>query len=490
MTSAATRPKTTFVQRALAGHAAIGLLACAILYIIALSGTIVVIHDRLQRWEQPGIAEMQALSPAAAQAGMIAALSLETGKPRTTHLYIRMPTDDLPRAVVTTDHAAWYLDETGGIAGREAHSWTEFVIAMHEYLHLPTTIGLVVVGAFGVALVALVLTGVLAHPRIVRDAFRLRTRHDPQIARADWHNRLGVWTLPFVLAVALTGAFIGLANVGATMLARAYSGGDVDKIYAPIFGQEPRANAAAAPLPDIAAALTLLRSRVPAVQPTYVIVHDPGTRGQHIQIIAEHPRRLIYGETYAFDAAGRWRGAVGLSDGPLGQQAAASAYNLHFGNFGGLAVELAYMAFGLGLCIVTATGTTLWLQKRQRRGYRDDRLSAAWNVVIWGTPILILWTLWLRAVAGPDAPLAAGFWSALAAALAATIVRPGWVHAQRLRAVLCLSAILTAAIHLVVFRPGSPEVVVLDGIVLTAGLLPLLWWRMSPLPQSEGLARG
>jgi uncharacterized iron-regulated membrane protein len=487
MTSVA-KTKSTFVQRALAGHAAIGLLACAILYIIALSGSIVVIHDRLQRWEQPSIAEMQALSPAAAQAGMIAALSLEQGKPRTTHLYIRMPTDDLPRAVVTTDHAAWYINEKGGIAGREAHSWTEFVIAMHEYLHLPTTIGLIVVGAFGVALVALVLTGVLAHPRIVRDAFRLRTRHDPQIARADWHNRLGVWTLPFVLAVALTGAFIGLANVGATVLARAYSGGDVDKIYAPIFGQERRANAAPASLPDIAAALISLQSRASNARPTYVIAHDPGTRGQHVQIIAEHPRRLIYGETYAFDAAGHWRGAVGLSDGPLGQQAAASAYNLHFGNFGGLAVELAYMAFGLSLCVVTATGTMLWLQKRQRRGYRDDRLRAAWCVVIWGTPILILWTIWLRALAGPDAPLAASFWAALAAALIVSMMRSAWILAWRLRLTLCLSAILTAVIHLGMLRPASPEVVALDVIVLTAGLLPLIVTKFSSVLRrgSEG----
>ena len=44
------------------------------------------------------------------------------------------------------------------------------------------------------------LTGVLAHPRIFRDAFRLRARDRGGIGLADWHNRLGVWTLPAVAA--------------------------------------------------------------------------------------------------------------------------------------------------------------------------------------------------------------------------------------------------------------------------------------------------
>ena len=78
---------------------------------------------------------------------------------------------------------------------------------------------------------------------------------------------------------------------------------------------------------------------MPDAVPIYVTVHDPATRGQHVQILAEHPRRLIYGESYAFDAAGRWHGAVGLADGAIGKQAMASSYNLHFGNFAGLPVD-------------------------------------------------------------------------------------------------------------------------------------------------------
>jgi len=472
-------PSATLVRRALGGHASVGLLVGALLYLIALSGSVIVIHDRWQRWEQPGIAETQALSPVAVQAAMTAMLAREAaaGKPRTTHLYVRIPTPALPRAVVTTDNGAAYVDGRGRIVGREAHSWTEFVIGLHEYLHLPATWGLMLVGALGVAMASLVVTGVLAHPRIVRDAFCLRTRQDPQIARADWHNRLGVWTLPFALALALTGAFIGLGGVGFGVLARAYTGGDLEKAYAPIFGHEPAADPAAAPLADAAAAIRAVHARVPDAVPTYVIVHDPGTRGSHVQVIATHPRRLIYGETYAFDAAGGWRGPVGLADGPLGRQAAASTYNLHFGNYAGLPVEIAYMLGGLALCVVTATGTSLWLGKRRRRGLGSTRMEAAWTVIVWGSPLLLVLTAWLRGAAGPDAPLVAAFWTALALALAAAAARPGWIAAARLRSATFASLVATGIGHLVLLRPAAGGVIAIDLALIAGGATVLLATR-------------
>lgn len=467
-----TPPAATLVQRALGGHAAIGLLAGALLYLIALSGAVIVIHDRWQRWEQPGVVETGlTLSPAAAQKAVAAALAVDRGKPATTHLYLRLPDEALPRAVVTTDHGAWYSDAEGRIVAREAHAWTEFVIGLHEYLHLPMTWGLALVGALGVMLAALVITGVLAHPRIVRDAFRLRARHDGAVARADWHNRLGVWTLPFALALAMTGAFIGLGSVGFGLFARAYTGGDMERAYAPVFGHEPAPDARPAPLPDLAAALATLKARAPGTTPTYVIVHDPGTRGQHVQVLAEHPHRLIYGETYAFDAAGRWMGAAGLADGALGQQAMASTYNLHFGNFAGLPVELAYMTLGLALCVVTATGTTLWLGKRRRRGLPTERLAASWHVVVWGSPLLLVAAVWLRGAAGPEAPLVLFFWGGLALGIMAAMCVPRRIAALPLGTFTLAAVLATATGHAMLLRPPA-AVLALDaaaaGLALAA----------------------
>lgn len=460
------------VKRALAGHAAIGLLAGALIYIIAVTGAMVVVAERWQRWEQPNVLETGAtMPPAAAQAALGAALAREKALPRTEHLYLRMPTHDLPRAVVTTDNKAWYVDSAGQVVEREAHTWTEFVLALHINLTLPIVWGLILVGALGVTLAALLITGVLAHPRIFKDAFRLRARHDPQLARADWHNRLGVWTLAPMLAITLTGAFIGLSYAGVGALAAAYTKGDIKPVYATLFGTEPPHDEAPAPLPNIARAIETLTAEQPEVVPTYVVIHDPGTRGQFVQIIAEHPRRLIYGESYRFDNAGNLTGKVGTSDGELGRQAAASTYNLHFGNYGGLPVELAYIGFGLALAVMTSTGTTLWLRKRQRTGIESRTLAACWTVVVWGVPLMLVLTAWFRGIGGPDAPLAAAFWIGMATMTAIAALRPKAFTEALARAALASALTATALAHLLAFRSLEAGVLAIDLILLAAAVL-------------------
>ena len=469
----ATQEKS-FVKRALSGHAAIGLLAGALIYLIAITGAMIVVHDRWQRWEQPAVVETgEHLSPQAAQASLARVLAREQELPTTEHLYVRMPTEDLPRAVVTTDNKAWYIDSAGEVVEREAHTWTEFVMALHINLTLPIVWGMILVGALGVALAALLITGVLAHPRIIRDAFRLRTRHDPQLARADWHNRLGVWTLAPMLAITLTGAFIGLSYVGAGLLGQVYEPGNIEPVYETIYGEEPEHDPASAPLPNIARAMETVAKQFPETLPTYVVVHDPMTQGQLVQIIAEHPQRLIYGETYSFNGAGDYLGKVGTSDGEIGRQAAASTYRLHFGDFAGLPVELAYIGFGLALAVITATGTTLWLRKRARKGYVTQRLEAMWAVVVWGMPLLLVLTAWLRFLRGPDFALVATFWVALTVGLVAGAIRPAVVTSKRLMMALAISLALTALTHAWCYRSADIAVLIIDCALLLIG--GLLW---------------
>lgn len=418
-------PDAATVKQALSAHAAIGLLAGALLYLVCLSGTVLVFYQEWQRAEQRDAPEMQAIAPQAVQRGVEAVLASEAGKPRTTHLYVHLPVPGLPRATITTDSQAVHLDAQGAVVGPEQNHWSEFLYALHYALNLPGLVGITIVGVLGMLMVALSLSGVLAHPRIFRDAFRLRTRHSGGVALSDWHNRLSVWTLPFGLAIAITGATIGLGSVSAYVAAQFFYGGNLEAVYAPIFGEEAKPDPAPAPVPNVAAALTYMAARYPQVPVSYAVLHDPGTAGQHIQIIGVPPRRLIFGEYYQFDAAGNFRGTAGLSDGAIGQQAAASNYNLHFGNYGGLPVKLGYALFGLALTVVSATGVFIWLGKRRRRGLAAPRLYAAWHGVVWGAPAALLLTLAVRFVAGDAAPFTAIFWIGLVLAVLVPVLVAG-----------------------------------------------------------------
>ena len=414
-------PDAAIVRSGLSAHAAIGLLAGALLYLVCLSGTALVFYEELQRFEQPAAPEMERIAPEAVQRAVVAVLDSERGKPATTHLYVHLPVPELPRTTITTDSQAVHVDEGGRIAVPEQNLWSEFLYALHYTLNLPALVGITLVGMLGMLMVALSISGILAHPRIFRDAFRLRARHGGGVGLADWHNRLSVWTLPFSLAIAITGAVIGLATVSAYALGARYYGGDPEAVYAPIFGKEARPDAARAPAPDVASALRYMARNHPDVAITYAILHDPGTAGQHVQIVGTHARRLIFGEYYLFDARGRFEGTAGLADGALGQQAAASNYSLHFGNYGGLPVKFAYCLFGLALTVVSATGVHIWLGKRRRRGQHEPRLRAAWNGLIWGAPGALALTLAARLLLGNSAPFTALFWSVLGLAIAAAM---------------------------------------------------------------------
>jgi uncharacterized iron-regulated membrane protein len=417
-------PDSSTVKRGLSAHAAIGLLAGALLYIICLSGTLLVFYEEWQRFEQAPPPQMTAIDPDAVQRGMEALMATERGKPATTHFYVDMPLEELPSTRVITDTQSMHIDAQGNLVGPERIEWANFLYGLHYTLNIPVAegmVGITIVGILGMLMVALAISGVIAHPRIFRDAFRLRTRHSGGVALSDWHNRLSVWTLPFSLTLAVTGSVIGLATVTGYAIAERFYGGDIEAMYATIFGTEAEPDKTPAPLPDIATPLRYMAANHPEVRITYVTVHEPGTAAQHVQIVAEHPRRLIFGEYYLFDPAGRFHGTAGLADGEPGQQSAASVYDLHFGNYGGLPVKIAYAVFGLALTVVAATGVYIWLGKRRRRGIDEPRLHAAWSAVIWGAPAALALTLAVRLTAGHAAPFAAIFWITLSLAVAGAV---------------------------------------------------------------------
>lgn len=439
-------------RKALSAHAAIGLLAGALLYLVCLTGTLTVFYEEWQRLEQMSAPEMDVASPEAVENAAANVLEVEKGKPLTTHLFVHLPVKALPRLTVTTDTQAFHIDRTGNIAGPEENSWAEFLLGLHYELNLPTVVGMTIVGILGVMIIALSISGVLAHPRIFRDAFRLRARDVGGVGLTDWHNRLGVWTLPFAIAIALTGAMIGLANIAGFGLASGFYKGDIEAVYAPIFGAEAKPNTKPAKLADMSSPLYYMAKHFPEVEPYYIIVHDPMTAGQHVQVMANHPNRLIFAENYHFDAAGQFEGKAGLADGETGQQFAASIYKLHFGNYAGLPGKIAYFIFGLGLTIVVGTGTSIWLGKRYRRGLDNFRLRNAWYAVVWGIPLALTLTFLARLIGGNGAPLVVIFWGLAALLLALSVASPANLRTRMiLIAALVAASLLSVATSLILY---------------------------------------
>ncbi|WP_440959423.1 PepSY domain-containing protein [Oceanicaulis sp. LC35] len=407
------------VARMLSAHAGIGVILGALLYIVSLSGVLVVFHAEFARWEQPHITEMQRASPELAQSAAQAVLDHARAAGETPHeIMIFMPTPDSPRLAGGYEDTYWFIDEEANLGEPIDHGFSEFLIGMHYYLHLPSTLGLIVVGLMGVMMMALVISGFLAHPRVFRDAFRSHKPGNGQLSLADRHNRLSVWGAPFHVMIPLTGAALGLATITALVLAQSEPDMTVTDMFDTVFGAGAEQAAPAGPLPDAAQALRVVEQDFAAegLIPWIVQIHHPGEDEQTLQILTAAPDRLIFGEYLQFAPDGSFIGQTGLDNGAFGQQAMASVYNLHFGNWGGLSIKLVYVALGLALCVVCVSGVQLWLHKRARKSGPQPLLERAWIALVWGPVALIGLCLTLDRVLGvPDGLLAPVFWIGLLA---------------------------------------------------------------------------
>ncbi len=163
---------------------------------------------------------VSAVPPAALQHGFEEGLRLT---PNTDRVVLNLPVEGLPRFSLSTwvgqDYKTWTLDADGRAGQRLATPWTDFVQDLHIYLHLPHSWGIFVVGLTGVALLSSLVSGILAHPRVFRDAFHLRWGGSKRLQEADLHNRIGIWALPFHVTLSLTGALLGLSTVIVGVLA-------------------------------------------------------------------------------------------------------------------------------------------------------------------------------------------------------------------------------------------------------------------------------
>ena len=144
--------------------------------------------------------------------------------------------------------------------------WSEFIGDLHMHLHLPRTWGKYLVGLTGVALFSSLISGLLSHPRIFKDAFSLRWGGSRRLQEADLHNRLGVWGLPFHVVVTVTGALLGLSSLIIGVLALAAYDGDRGKAVGVLFGTPPGADETSAPVPDVGAMIRQVKAATPEAE--------------------------------------------------------------------------------------------------------------------------------------------------------------------------------------------------------------------------------
>ena len=397
------------VKQALVSHSWIGLFTGVLMYLVCLSGTLAVFAPYLIRWEQPNAPSYESIAPDVLDRSY---QTLLADNPNLSgDILLMLPRDMEPYASLVSEAGAWYLNEDGSRGPTVSNPWTDMLINLHLYLHLPSSFGMVVVSILGALLCAMIISGFLAHPRIFRDAFSLRLKGSRHLEQADIHNRLSVWGAPFHLVIAVTGAYFGLAALMSLLFASVLFNGDEEAVIGEIFGPAPVLEQQVEVF-DIAAVLDNVRTVAPTAEPFYLTIEDANSSEQYMILGGRHRDRLIYAEQYRFDQDGEYINKAGYTDGTLGRQAIFSVFRLHFGHFGGPPMLVLYGIFGLALSVVSVTGVNIWLARRKQR----DAVNNLWTGMVWGTPLALAVSAVVQLLAGTFVTLS--LWATLVFAMA------------------------------------------------------------------------
>jgi uncharacterized iron-regulated membrane protein len=472
------------VRAVLSGHSVLGLAFAAVIYLVCLSGTLAVFVHDLEHWEQPAAPAITHIDDAAMTRAIKAA---SRQAPAGTTLYAALPSRDEPDATIVAFSPSfereWSVDARGALVEKVA-AFSDFILDLHIALHLPRSWGEFVVGLTGVALLSSLVSGILAHPRVLKDAFHLRLGGSRRLQEADLHNRLGVWALPFHVAIALTGALLGLSTLIVGVLAMLLYRGDTAKVYGLFIDAPPTVNAAPAPLPSLTILLAEARRRAPGAQPHQLTIENAGRADARVTVTSERDRLLVPQDTTSFDAAGRVLKDQHPHDLAAGTRILGGIGQLHFGWYGGLPVRVIYGLLGLALCVVTSSGVTIWLARRRDRGHAVPQWERLWAAVVWGQPLALA----IAALVGVTAQAgAAVLWTWVGVTLAlllnfGALRLPATACARGLSLALALALIALAACHLLTF-PIEPIGLGVDVVLVIASValsLPRIYIRIRP----------
>lgn len=466
------------VRAVLNGHGLLGLAFAAVIYLVCLSGMLAVFTHDFARWEQPAAPALTAIDDTALTKAVAAARRVA---PAGTAIYVSIPSPDEPRASVTayspTFERVWAVAADGALV-ETATPFADFLVDLHIALNLPRTWGEFIVGLAGVALLSSLVSGILAHPRVFKDAFHLRLGGSRRLQEADLHNRLGIWPLPFHIMIALTGALLGLSTIIVGVLALLLYRGDTEKVYALFVPPAPAVNAGPTPLPSIPALLAEARRRAPGAAPHQIVIERAGRADARVTISSERERLLVPQDTTIFDATGRVVKDEHPKDLSTGTKILYGVAQLHFGWYGGVALRLVYGLLGLALCVVTSSGVTIWLARRRDKGRAVPQWERLWAAIAWGQPLaLALAALAALLVAGATQWVWLGITIALIAIAGARRGVDALKGAQWLRLALGVTLLATTALHL---ARGAllPSGLIVDAVLAGAGFW--LAWRHRP----------
>ena len=359
-------------------HTWVGLVAGFALFVAFYAGAITVFHHDLQLWQSPHAADRPRETLADAQ--RLLDETLRRHPKAREHVGMLLPGEESPHSIIywQDEKAVWQfatLDDLQGSEKPAQAALSELVNALHYSLGIPIA-GTYLMGIVSLLYGIAIFSGLVIHlPKLTQDLFALRPGRNLKRFWQDAHNVIGVLSLPMHLMFAVTGALLCLVFI--TMMALnplIYRGGLMAALPSAM-DTAPIRQAAAQPVRAGTLGMWTARSVEIALQqgqanfePAYLKLANAGDRNAVVEMTGESPGALGPLGAVALDAN---TGALLATQLPGTRDAnhatLASAYALHFGEYGNAWVKALYFLMGLGGAFLFYSGNLLWVESRRKR---------------------------------------------------------------------------------------------------------------------------
>ncbi|WP_440056880.1 PepSY-associated TM helix domain-containing protein (plasmid) [Pseudoalteromonas sp. T1lg65] len=377
-------------------HAWVGIIISSVLFVIFITGSLSLFRDNMSSWERASLT-LQSDQNISSPAYDLAVNNLQKHYDIDVHhgFFLREPSQHSPfievyfatelpspHPVTGEDHQDRHLliSPTTGevIADAEQFEFATFIYQLHYNL------GLGKAGAYFVGLVTLfffvaLLSGLVIHWRKLASNFFQYRQDKNKDKWRDAHNLIGTMGLPFHIMYAFTGLVFNLVIIFQISYALVLYGGDQTALLQAAGFNEPQISEAQQPRKMVG--IDTLRARaletMGDVSITSIVIDNIGDDNAVLTFKAKSndafsnlsevqymlkDQRQIYLTTNSYNNAVR----SGL----------ATIASLHFGDFAGYGMRIAFFILGLASAYIIVTGNLMWLAKREKqKQYSTKKLT-------------------------------------------------------------------------------------------------------------------
>ncbi|MEL7022677.1 MAG: PepSY-associated TM helix domain-containing protein [Pseudomonadota bacterium] len=361
-------------------HSWTGITLGIFLFVVCFTGSLALFDHEIQTWEDPArrlvpATEVTPVHPlfeswiAELPAGEITFVGLfypSDAEPYYQGLVnFRAEGDDEPLQFLRKQ----WDPQTGTELPARSDGLSTWLLDFHRDLMWPDflggrQIGRGLVGIAGVIMLLSILTGILTHRKILKEAFTFRRKKSVRVKWKDAHNFIGIWSLPFSTVIAFTGAWLGIVALLLPITGLLVFKGDTEAVAATVVG-EPSARAGT---PAEMLSLDVVANRGHSdsgALPAFVSIQNWGdVNAEYLVQYKPDTELMTYEAERISGVTGERLALTGLLQPSASTRVLAAITPLHYGTYGGILLKFLYFALGISLSAMVALGNMVWIERR------------------------------------------------------------------------------------------------------------------------------